>query len=65
MQMARVALLVIRAWAEEGSEPPLRIEIRLTADAGREFERDLIFSDPEPVEALVRTWLADVRAGQR
>jgi hypothetical protein len=42
MQLAPVALLVIRAWPEEGSERPLRIEIRLTADTGRGFEREVI-----------------------
>jgi len=31
LALARVGLLVIRAWVEEGSERPLRVEVRLTA----------------------------------
>jgi hypothetical protein len=39
--------------------------VRLTADSGRGFERELMFSEPAPVEALVRAWLDDVLAGDR
>jgi hypothetical protein len=50
---------------EEGSGRPLRAVVRLTADSGRGFERELMFSEPAPVEALVRAWLDDVLAGDR
>jgi hypothetical protein len=63
MAIAPVGLLVIRAWVQEGSERPLRVEVRLTADTGRGFEREHVFSDPAPVQALVRAWLEQVRAG--
>jgi hypothetical protein len=59
-----VGLLVIRAWVEEGSERPLRVGVRLTADSGRGFERELVFSEPAAVEAVVRAWLADVLANR-
>jgi hypothetical protein len=63
MRFAPVGLLVIRAWLEEGSESPLRVNVRLTADTDRGFERELAFSEPEQVETLVREWLAEVLAG--
>ncbi len=63
MAVAPVGMLVIRAGVEEGSERPLRAEVRLTADSGRGFQRELTFSEAGPVEALVRTWLADLLAG--
>ena len=63
MGIAPVGLLVIRAWVQEDSERPLRVDVRLTADIGRGFQRELTLSEPAPVEALVRAWLADVLAG--
>jgi hypothetical protein len=63
MRFAPVGLLVIRAWVQEGSEWPLRAEIRLTADTARGLERELVLSEPAAVEALVRAWLAEVLAG--
>jgi hypothetical protein len=59
-----VGLLVMRAWLEEGSERPLRVEVRLTADSGRGFERELMLSELTGVEAVVRAWLADVLANR-
>jgi hypothetical protein len=63
MAVGDVGLLVIRAWVEEGSERPLRAEVRVTADRGRGFERELVFSEPAPVEQVVGEWLADLLAG--
>ena len=60
MTDAPVGLLVIRAWLEDGAEHPLRVVVRTTADTGRGFERELVFSEPEPVSALVYAWLAEV-----
>jgi hypothetical protein len=62
--IAPVGLLVIRAWLEEGSARPLRVEVRLTADSGRGFEREVMCSEPAEVEALVRGWLDDVLDGE-
>jgi hypothetical protein len=59
---ARVSLMVLRAWVEEGSQRPLRVEIRRTADVGCGFESELVVSDAAGVEVLVRAWLADVLA---
>jgi hypothetical protein len=59
-----VGLLVIRAWAEEGSERPLRVVVRLTGDSRRGFDRELVFSDPAQVEAMVGQWLAQVAEGR-
>ena len=64
MAIAPVGLLVIRAWVEQGSKRPLRVEVRLTTDTERGFERLLTLSEPTPVEAVVRAWLADVRDGR-
>jgi hypothetical protein len=61
MTVAPVGLLVIRAWLEEGAKHPLRIELRMTADTSRGFERELAFSETEPIGALVDAWLAEVR----
>jgi hypothetical protein len=63
MAVGDVGVLVMRAWIEEGSERPLRVEVRVTADSGRGFERKVTFSEPGQVEQIVRAWLADVVAG--
>ena len=60
MAVAGVGLLVIRAWVEEGSERPLRVEVRATAESMRGFGRGLVFSEPAAVEGLVRAWLEQV-----
>jgi hypothetical protein len=54
--------MVIRAWVEEGSQQPLRVEVRRTADGGRGFEPELALSEPAGVEKPVRAWAADVPA---
>jgi hypothetical protein len=59
---ARISLMVIRAWVEDGSRRPLRVEVRRTADSGRGLEPELVFSEPAGVEEIVRAWLADVLA---
>lgn len=63
MAIAPVSLLIIRAWVQEGSARPLRVEVRLTGDVGQGFEREMAFSESEPVETLVAAWLAEVQAG--
>jgi hypothetical protein len=62
MGIPPVGLLVIRAWLEEGSERPLRVEVRMTTDSAYGFERELVFSVPEPVAALVPSWLEELVA---
>jgi hypothetical protein len=60
----RVGLLVMRAWVEVGSARPLRVVVRLTADSGCGFERELVCTEPAAVEALVRAWLDELLAGE-
>jgi hypothetical protein len=60
MAVAPVALLLIRAWLEEGAERPLRVVVRMTGDTARGFERELVFSEPDPVGALVNAWLTEM-----
>jgi hypothetical protein len=38
------------------------VEVRLSSDTRRGFEPQLTLSEPAPVEALVRAWLADLLA---
>jgi hypothetical protein len=59
---APVGLLVMRAWVEEDSQHPLRVEARLTTDVARGFERELTVSGPAAARELVGSWLADVLA---
>lgn len=59
----RTALLIIRAWIEEGSSEPLRAQIRLTADISSGFERTLTLARAGAVYATVQEWLADVLSG--
>ncbi len=60
MGSGRTALLLIRAWTEEGSSEPLRAHVRLTTDVSAGFERTLTLSRTEAVCAAVQEWLAAV-----
>ena len=55
-----VALLTIRAWCEEGSEHPLRAEIRLADDVAAGFGSTLTLVSPEEVMGSVRAFLDGV-----
>ncbi len=63
MASDRTALLIIRAWMEEGSPEPLRAQIRLTSDVSSGFERTLTLAQADEVCATVKAWLAEVLAG--
>jgi len=54
------ALLTIRAWCEDGSEHPLRAEIRLTNDVALGFQHALTVADAERVVEAVRAFLEDL-----
>ena len=58
-----VGLLIIRAWIEEGSSEPLRVQIRVTNDVTAGFERTLTFTQPEEVAATVQAWLIEMSNG--
>jgi hypothetical protein len=60
MPTDRTRLLIIRAWTEEGSEEPLRAEVRVVTDLAAGTERTRTFARPEEVVATVRGWLADI-----
>jgi hypothetical protein len=55
-----VALLTIRAWCEEGSQNPLRAEIRLADDVADGFRSTETTVHAEAVVEAVRAFLATV-----
>lgn len=55
----RTALLIIRAWIEDGSSEPLRAQICLTSDVSSGFERTLTLARADEVCATVHEWLAN------
>ena len=63
MASDRTALLIIRAWTEEGSSEPLRAHIRLTSDVSSGIDRTLTLAQADAVCATVREWLAEVLSG--
>lgn len=56
----RTGLLIIRAWIEQGSSEPLRVQIRLTTDVSAGFDRTLMLTRADEVYAAVQAWLADI-----
>jgi hypothetical protein len=60
-----VALLTIRAWCEDGSDHPLRAEIRLTNDVSAGFQHHLTVAHEEKAFEAVRAFLEDVRLSAR
>lgn len=59
------ALLTIRAWCEEGSQHPLRAEIRLADDVASGFRSTLTFVHAEEVVEAVRDFLDSVLCPSR
>ena len=53
-------LLIIRAWVEDGSDEPLRAEVRITNDVSAGFQRTVTLARADEVRATVEAWLADV-----
>ena len=58
----RTGLMIIRAWVEEGSREPLRVQLRLTTDVSKGFQQTLNLGDIETASAAVERWLRDVLA---
>lgn len=54
--------MIIRAWTEEGSAKPLRVQIRLTGDVSTGFEKTLTLAESEEVCITVDSWLRDLLA---
>ena len=65
MTSDRTALLLIRAWVEQGSSSPLRADVRQTADVSAGFERSSTLTDAEGVTDIVRAWLDTIMADER
>ncbi len=57
----RTALLIIRAWVENGSVEPLRANIRLTSDVSAGFQRTLTLARPEAIADAVAAWLREIQ----
>ncbi len=49
--------MILRVWSEDGSEEPLRVDVRETFDVARGLGRTLTFTDIDLVLASVRTFL--------
>ena len=60
MSREKRALLIVRAWMEQGSDRPLRAHLRTTADVEAGFENDLTLSNIDSVCDGVRDWLERV-----
>jgi hypothetical protein len=58
----RTGLLIIRTWAEPGSSPPLRVQIRLTTNVSLGVERSETTSESDTVVEGVRAWLQEMAA---
>jgi hypothetical protein len=58
----RVALMIIRAWSEDGSVDPLRAEIRSTGDVQAGIECESTVTRSEQVMEAVRLFLENVSA---
>jgi hypothetical protein len=57
LDTSETALLTIRAWCEEGSQHPLRAEIRFTDDVSLGFRSTLTFVHADAVVETVREFL--------
>jgi hypothetical protein len=60
LEVTGVALLTIRAWCEEGSEHPLRAEIRLADDVSSGFRSTVTLVHTDAVLEAVREFLDSV-----
>jgi hypothetical protein len=60
MPSHRTALLIIRAWVEEGSAEPLRAQVQVTNDIAQGMERTLTMVQPAAVRALIDLWLLGI-----
>ncbi|HSO97017.1 MAG TPA: hypothetical protein VLV81_13370 [Acidimicrobiia bacterium] len=60
--MERTALLIIRAWIEEGSSAPLRAQLSMTSDVSNGMERTSSHSDVADVGTQVEGWLRKILA---
>jgi hypothetical protein len=55
-----IALLTIRAWIEEGSEHPLRAQVRSTTDVSAGLHLAVTMTDIDEAVGTVRSFLEEV-----
>jgi hypothetical protein len=55
-----IGLLTIRTWSEEGSENPLRAQVRFTTDVSCGFQSAVTVAHADRVVEAVRAFLEDV-----
>lgn len=60
MRSNSTGLFIIRAWLEEGSSKPLRVQMRRTKDVAAGIEDEMVVTDAEGVQAAVENWLLDI-----
>jgi len=60
MSTDRTGLLIIRAWIEEGSSEPLRVQVRICTDVATGLEHTLTTTRADAVCAAVREWLDEM-----
>lgn len=60
MTTSSTGLMIIRVWSEEGSEQPLRANIRYTTDISAGIERGVTLTQVDAVCETVRQWLQDM-----
>lgn len=53
----RTGVLILRAWLEEGSSEPLRVQIRSTTDVSAGEERSVTLSRRDSIRTAVEDWL--------
>jgi hypothetical protein len=63
MYSSPTGLLVIRVWLEQGSQQPLRAQIRLTTDVSTGLERAMTLTEVDAACEAVRSWLEQMLAG--
>jgi hypothetical protein len=62
MPTHRTGVLIIRAWVEDGSDEPLRAQVRVTDDITKGVERSLTLAQSANVATLVDDWLEGILA---
>ena len=63
MSTQPIGLMLLRVWSEQGSDRPLRVDIRQTTDLSTGFRRTTTLADVDAVLAAVRGFLEERQAG--
>ena len=65
LSVDRTGLMIIRAWLEEGSSEPLRVQVRVSTDVTTGLEHTVTFARVDEVCAAVREWLDEMVRQER